>query len=154
MLPHPEPTPTPRAVPVLLAGSSWLPWLCHPSPWGAPFKGLPGPPSTRTLHHTCLLHVQCVLNSSDTGLEVPSVVKPEHGWLCMSPSLSESLSMARAGVSCHDCGDSPSRPRFPIFPPQSHKEQFFSQSCNCPSRSLPYLVGWLLGFLASHGYLA
>lgn len=153
VLPHPEPTPTPRAVPVLLAQQEAHDYLgfvvllpggplsevCQALPPSGPYTRSAFPP------------VQCVLDSSCRGLGRARCCQ---AGLCTSPSLPELLSMVRAGFSCRVCGDSPSRHHFPTLPPQSRKEYFFSQTCNCPSRSLVFFSRLMLGLLASHGYLA
>lgn len=134
-----------------MAGSLWLPWLCHPSPWVAPFKGLPGPASTGTIHQTCLPPVRRVLNSSGKGLGSTKCCQAGPWMALYVPNAAR---ITPNGKSWFQLPCPWGQPQQILFS-QSHKEQFFfPQTCNCPSRSFPYLVGWFLGFLASHGYLA
>lgn len=147
MLSQSEPIPTPRSVSV-------LPRLCHLSPWGAPSNGLPDPvlqqdpapdlPSPRTMRFELFRRRpgKCqVLSSWGKDGSV-------HPHCCQNHSQWQELVSAAMSV-----GTAPENPGFATLPHQSHKEQYFPQSCNCPSTCLPYLVGWLIDFLACHGYL-
>ena len=124
------------------AGRSWLPWLCHLSPCGAPFKGFPAPASTGTLHQACLPPIQCVLNRQRPGKCQGLSSWSMDGSVC--PHLYQNRfqwqELVSAAMSVWTA------PADLVFPP-SHssptKSNFFPQSCNCPS-SFPYLVCWFL----------
>lgn len=101
VLPHPELTLTPRAVPVFLAwqeahGYLGSVVLLRQDPLSKVFQVLP-PPGLHT--RPAFPPYKMVSTLQAKAREGPSVVKLGHGQLCMSPSLPESLSMARAGFS-------------------------------------------------------
>lgn len=107
------------------AGSSWLLWLCCPSPWGAPFKGLPGPTSARTLHQTCLPPVQCVLNSSGKGLG--SAKSGHDGSVCPHPCQNHSQWQGPVSAAM-SVGTAQADHIFPPSPPSPTKNKFLPKA--------------------------
>lgn len=157
VLPCPEPTPIPRAAPVLLAQQEAHGYLSSVvllpgEPHSKVFQVLPPPgPYTRPAFPP----VQCVLNSSDKGLGSAKCCQARAWMALYVPISAKNCSQWQELVSAAtSVGTAPADPIFPPSHLSPTKNNFFPQSCNCPSMSLPYLVGWLLGFLASYGYLA
>lgn len=115
--------------------SSWLPWLyCPPhpaaAPWQSPFKGFPGPTSTRPSPPPDLpFLIQCILNSlGRRRLEKCQVLSSQgtDGSVCPHPfqngSLWQKLTSAAMSVE-----PAPSVILFPSSPRSQQRTFFFPQ---------------------------